>query len=67
MHDIKGFTSQPKGKNLIPPKLHEDFRRDLRLRGAAKAHSALVAVQGFIQEKFSMEVYLGKMFFFFSV
>ena len=54
------FTSQGKGKNLILLKLHADFLRDLWLRGAAKTHSALVAVQGFIQEKFSIVVYPGK-------
>lgn len=46
------FTSQGKGKNLILLKLHADFLRDLWLRSAAKTHIALVAVQGFIQEKF---------------
>lgn len=50
------FTSQAKGKNLILLKLHADFRRDLWLKGSAKTHSALVAVQGFIQEKFSTAV-----------
>lgn len=45
------FPSQGKGKNLILLKLHTDFLRDLWLRGAAKTHSALVAVQGFIQQK----------------
>lgn len=54
------FMSQGKGKNLILLKLHADFLRDLWLRGAAKTHSALVAVQGFIQEKFSTVVYPGK-------
>lgn len=52
--------SQGKEKNLILLKLHADFLRDLWLRGAAKTHSALVAVQGFIQEKFSTVVYPGK-------
>lgn len=54
------FRSQGKGKNLILLKLHADFVRDLWLREAAKTHSALVAVQGFIQEKFSILVYPGK-------
>lgn len=58
------FMSQAKGKNLILLKLHADFLRDLWLRGAAKTHSALVAVQGFIQEKFSTVVYPGKRSFF---
>lgn len=49
----RGFMSQGKGKNLILLKLHADFLRDLWLRGAAKTHSALVAVQRFIQEHFS--------------
>lgn len=62
------FRSQGKGKNLILLKLHADFVRDLWLREAAKTHSALVAVQGFIQEKFSILVYPGKKvgLFFFS-
>lgn len=62
------FRSQGKGKNLILLKLHADFVRDLWLREAAKTHSALVAVQGFIQEKFSILVYPGKKvgFFFFQ-
>lgn len=54
------FRSQGKGKNLILLKLHADFVRDLWLREAANTHSALVAVQGFIQEKFSILVYPGK-------
>lgn len=54
------FMSQGKGKNLILLKLHVDFLRDLWLRGDAKTHSALVAVQGFIQEKFSTVVYSRK-------
>lgn len=52
-----GSTSQREEKNLILLKLHADFLRDLRLRGFAKTHSALVAVQGFIQEKFSIVVH----------
>lgn len=59
--------SQGKGKNLILLKLHVDFLRDLWLRGAAKTHSALVAVQGFIQENFSTVVNPRKVFFFFFV
>ncbi len=55
--------SQGKGKNLILLKLHVDFLRDLRLTGAAKIHSALVAVQGFIQENFSTVVNPGKVVF----
>lgn len=54
------FMSQAKGKNLILLKLHADFQRDLWLRGSAKTHTALVAVQGFIQEKFSIVVSPGK-------
>lgn len=56
----RDFMSQEKGKNLILLKLHADFLRDLWLSRAAKTHSALVAVQGFIQEKFSTVVYPGK-------
>lgn len=59
------FTSQ--GKNLILLKLHADFLRDLWLRGVAKTHSALVAVQGFIQEKFITVVYSGKSSFLLSI
>lgn len=67
MHNIKGVHEpKGKGKNLILLKLHADFLRDLWLRGAAKTHSALVAVQGFIQEKFSTVVYPGKSCFQFK-
>lgn len=59
-------VSQAKGKNLILLKLHADFRRDLWLRASAKTHSALVAVQRFIQENFSTVVYSGKRVFFYS-
>lgn len=37
------ISSRRKGGNVILLKLHAGLQRDLRLRGVAKTHSALVA------------------------
>ena len=64
MHDIKGVQEPSKGKESDSSKIACGFSEGSFATGAAKTHSALVAVQGFIQEKFSIVVYPGKRRFF---
>lgn len=50
-----GISSRGKGQNVILLKLHAGLLRDLRLRGVAKTHSALVAEERFFQELFLLD------------